>query len=90
MAQPPGFIDPAFSNHICKLQKAIYGLKQASRAWYDELRHYLLSQGFSPTVSDPSLFYLRVSSHLFILLSMLTILSSLVLVNHISISSFLH
>src|SRR5436190_17407721 len=28
MAQPPGFIDPARPNHVCHLQKAIYGLKQ--------------------------------------------------------------
>ena len=61
MSQPPGFFDPSFPNHICKLNKAIYGLKQASRAWYDELRHYLLSQGFTPTVSNPSLFHLNSS-----------------------------
>lgn len=35
---------------------AIYGLKQASRAWYTELKTYLLSQGFKATISDPSLF----------------------------------
>ena len=61
MSQPPGFIDPSFPNHICKLNKAIYGLKQASRAWYDELRHYLLSQGFTPTVLDPFIFHLKTS-----------------------------
>lgn len=57
MAQPPGFIHPFYQDHVCKLNKAIYGLTQASRAWYDELRHYLLSQGFKPTISDPSLFH---------------------------------
>ncbi|KAK9048876.1 hypothetical protein SSX86_032155 [Deinandra increscens subsp. villosa] len=56
MAQPPGFINPSFPNHVCKLNKAIYGLKQASRAWYEELKTYLLSQGFISTISDSSLF----------------------------------
>ena len=61
MAQPPGFVDPSFSNHICRLNKAIYGLRQASRAWYDELKTYLLSLGFKPTISDSSLFILTTS-----------------------------
>ncbi|KAG6423270.1 hypothetical protein SASPL_113661 [Salvia splendens] len=37
MEQPPGFIDPQFPNHVCRLKKAIYGLKQASLAWYQRL-----------------------------------------------------
>ena len=57
MAQPPGFIHPSYPNDVCKLNKAIYGLKQASRAWYDELCQDLLSQGFKPTISDLSLFH---------------------------------
>jgi histone deacetylase 1/2 len=34
MRQPPGFVNPAFPNHVCKLDKSLYGLKQAPRAWY--------------------------------------------------------
>jgi hypothetical protein len=29
MDQPPGYTDPRFPNHVCRLHKAIYGLKQA-------------------------------------------------------------
>jgi hypothetical protein len=32
MTQPEGFIDPKYAGKICKLQKSIYGLKQASRS----------------------------------------------------------
>ena len=37
VAQPKGFIDPHFPDHVLYLKKAFYGLKQALRAWYDRL-----------------------------------------------------
>ena len=33
MTQPEGFVDPKNPNKVCKLQRSIYGLKQASRSW---------------------------------------------------------
>ena len=44
--QPPGFEDPKYPNHVYKLDKALYGIKQAPRAWYDCLKDFLLKQGF--------------------------------------------
>ena len=44
--QPPGFEDDKNLNHVCKLKKALYDLKQAPRAWYERLRNFLLSKGF--------------------------------------------
>ena len=40
MMLPEGFVDPTNTGKICKLQKSIYGLKQASRSWnihFDEV-----------------------------------------------------
>src|SRR4051812_9211255 len=40
MTQPEGFVDPANASKVCKLQRSIYGLKQASRSWnlrFDEV-----------------------------------------------------
>ncbi|KAL6505058.1 hypothetical protein OROGR_024875 [Orobanche gracilis] len=62
MSQPPGFVDPSFPHHVCKLNKAIYGLRQASRAWYNELKSFLSSNGFKSTISDPSLFVQKSST----------------------------
>ena len=44
--QPKGFQDPHFLNHVLRLKKALDGLKQAPRAWYDRLTTYLLDHGF--------------------------------------------
>lgn len=59
MKQPPGYIDPQFPNHVCKLHKSLYGLKQAPRAWYTRLRLFLQNLGFVSSISDSSLFIRR-------------------------------
>ena len=46
VAQPKGFIDPYFPDHVLFLNMAFYGLKQALKAWYDRLTQYLVSHGF--------------------------------------------
>ena len=43
--QPPSFEDEKKPNHVYKLRKALYGSKQAPRAWYERLRDFLLSKG---------------------------------------------
>nr|GEX03735.1 retrotransposon protein, putative, unclassified [Tanacetum cinerariifolium] len=43
-------------SHVYKLKKALYCLKQAPRAWYNMLSHFLISQHFSKGTVDPTLF----------------------------------
>ncbi|GJX31740.1 putative ribonuclease H-like domain-containing protein [Tanacetum coccineum] len=59
VCQPEGFIDADHPSHVYKLKKALYGLKQAPRAWYDELSTFLLQNGFSKGIIDPTLFTRR-------------------------------
>ncbi|GJS55200.1 retrovirus-related pol polyprotein from transposon TNT 1-94 [Tanacetum coccineum] len=56
VSQPDRFVDPDNPNHVYKLKKALYVLKQAPRAWYDMLSSFLISQDFSNGSVDPTLF----------------------------------
>ena len=58
MALPSGFIDFDHPTSVCKLRKAIFGLKQAPWAWYHELRQFLLDFGFTNSLVDTSVFVL--------------------------------
>lgn len=46
VAQPPGFIETGKEGKVLKLRKALYGLRQAPRAWNLKLDQTLLSLGF--------------------------------------------
>ncbi|GJS59694.1 retrovirus-related pol polyprotein from transposon TNT 1-94 [Tanacetum coccineum] len=63
VSQPEGFIDPYHPHHVYHLKKALYGLKEAPRAWYDTLSKFLLAQGFSKGVVDPTLFIRKAGKH---------------------------
>ncbi|GJU73351.1 retrovirus-related pol polyprotein from transposon TNT 1-94 [Tanacetum coccineum] len=59
VAQPDGFVDPDHPDKVYRLRKALYGLKQAPRAWYDELSKFLISNGFTKGIIDPTLFTIK-------------------------------
>nr|GEY62208.1 hypothetical protein [Tanacetum cinerariifolium] len=54
--QPPGFQDPEFPAKVYKVEKAMYGLHQALRAWYGALTKYLLKNGFQRGKINQTLF----------------------------------
>ncbi|KAJ0765403.1 putative RNA-directed DNA polymerase [Helianthus annuus] len=54
--QPPGFEDPVHPDRVWLLNKALYGLHQAPRAWYATLSTYLLENGFRRGLIDCTLF----------------------------------
>ena len=64
--QPKGFQDPHFMDHVLRLKKALYELKQALKAWYDLLTTYLLDHGFKRGQADRTLFVKRDEESLFV------------------------
>ncbi|KAK1607739.1 hypothetical protein QYE76_031412 [Lolium multiflorum] len=46
MVQPKGFVDPKNADKVCKLQRSIYGLKQASRSWNRRFDKVIKDFGF--------------------------------------------
>nr|GFC55955.1 hypothetical protein [Tanacetum cinerariifolium] len=54
--QPPGFEDPEYLNKVYEVVKALYGLHQAPRAWYETFATYLLENGFQRGTIDQTLF----------------------------------
>nr|GEY86823.1 hypothetical protein [Tanacetum cinerariifolium] len=57
--QPPRFQDPEYLARVYKVEKAMYGLHQAPRAWYGTLSKYLLTNGFQRGTIDQTLFIRR-------------------------------
>nr|GFD37068.1 putative ribonuclease H-like domain-containing protein [Tanacetum cinerariifolium] len=59
MMQPLGFQDPEFPDKVYKVEKEMYGLYQAPRAWYGTLSKYLLANGFQRGTVDQTLFIIK-------------------------------
>jgi hypothetical protein len=55
MLPPPGY--KTGEDVVLQLKKAIYGLKQASLAWYKRLSRFLSSIGFTTSLADPCVFW---------------------------------
>nr|GFC97297.1 copia protein [Tanacetum cinerariifolium] len=59
VCQPPGFEDLDRPDKVYKVVKALYGLHQAPRAWYETLANYLLENSFQRGKIDQTLFIKR-------------------------------
>lgn len=59
MLPPPGFSPQGENRKVCKLKKAIYGLKQSPRAWFQRFSAAVSEIGFRRSTFDHSLFLKR-------------------------------
>ena len=60
MMQPEGFVDPKGANKICKLQRSIYGLVQASQSWNTCFDKLIKAYSFIQTCGEACI-YKKVS-----------------------------
>lgn len=65
---PPAGYDKAQNGQVCRLQKSLYSLKQASRQWNKELTKFLTSIGFSQSKQDYSLFTRQILGEFLVIL----------------------
>ena len=65
MQVPQGYSQTLPPNTVCKLQKSLYGLKQANRQWFEKLTTFLISLGFKQSNVDTSLFTFQ-KAHVFL------------------------
>jgi hypothetical protein len=56
MRQPPGFTRAGLQDHVCKLKRSIYGLKQSPRQWNKVIDRYLKEHGFKPSICEPCVY----------------------------------
>ena len=60
MMQLEGFVNPKDANKVCKLQRSIYGLVQASRSWNIRFDSVIKAYGFIQTCGEACI-YKKVS-----------------------------
>jgi hypothetical protein len=59
MEQPPGFVKEGQEHKVCKLQRAIYGLKQLGKQWNKEIHASLIKLGFKRTRTNAGIYVYR-------------------------------
>jgi hypothetical protein len=64
--QPAGFESEEYPNHVYKLHKTLYEVKQAQRAWYEWLRDLLIKNDFRIGKADSTLFTRKMGKDLFV------------------------
>lgn len=55
MEQPSGYVDTSYPNHVCRLRKALYGLKPPPCAWFQRFNDFVTRLGFKYIQADTSL-----------------------------------
>lgn len=62
--QLEGFVTPGQEEKVYLLRKALYGLRQAPRAWYSKMDEHLLGLGFKKSLSESTLYVKKLVSDL--------------------------
>ncbi|GJY77408.1 retrotransposon protein, putative, ty1-copia subclass [Tanacetum coccineum] len=81
MVQPEGFVDPNHPRKVCKLQRSIYGLKQALRSWNKRFDEKIKRFGFAQNLDDPCVYQKASGSNVTFLI--LYVDDIIILGNHI-------
>ena len=66
--QPQGFEVEDMKYHVSRLKKSLYGLKQASRAWYGRIKSFLMSLVFTKSKADSNIYFKIMDNEPIILL----------------------
>nr|GEU94709.1 hypothetical protein [Tanacetum cinerariifolium] len=67
VGQPSGFVSKQHQDHVYALDKALYHLKQAPRAWYGVLSQFLIDSGFQKDLIDATLFIKKKGKHIMLI-----------------------
>ncbi|GJT75478.1 retrotransposon protein, putative, ty1-copia subclass [Tanacetum coccineum] len=81
MVQLEGFVDPNHPRKVCKLQRFIYGLKQASRSWNKRFNDEIKKFGFAQNLDEPCVYQKASESNVTFLI--LYVDDIIIMVNHI-------
>nr|GEX25345.1 hypothetical protein [Tanacetum cinerariifolium] len=84
MEQPEGFVNLKYPNHVCKLKRSIYGLKQASRQWNKRFDDEIKKLGFTQNRDEPCVYLKASGSNITFLI--LYVIDILIMGNNIPMS----
>ena len=66
--QPEGFVVPEKEDHVCRLKKSLYGLKQSPKQWYKRFDSFMVGHGYSKSSYDNCVYFQKTSDGSFIYL----------------------
>ena len=68
MQQPEGFVASGKEDHVCKLKKSLYGLKQSPRQWYKRFDSFMTSHQFRRSSYDSCVYFKKCDDGSFVYL----------------------
>ena len=65
-----GFVQKGKEHLVCRLKKALHGLKQAPRSWYEKIDSFFLQQSYNRSKSGPNLYTVKDEKRCIVLISL--------------------